>query len=62
MISLPILIIYKGKKIMEITHYRKQKIMLLARLNLGIASEDREEIDLYNQYQKNIYSKLNHKQ
>ena len=26
--------------------------MLLARLNLGLASEDKEEIDLYNHYQK----------
>ena len=31
--------------------------MLLARLNLGLASEDQEEINLYNQYQKNILSK-----
>ena len=30
--------------------------MLLARLNLGLASEDKEEIDLYNHYQKHIYS------
>ena len=40
---------------MAISHYRKQRIMLLARLNIGLASEDKEEIDLYNQYQKNIY-------
>jgi len=40
---------------MAISHYRKQRIMLLARLNLGLASEDKEEIDLYNHYQKNIY-------
>ena len=26
--------------------------MLLERLNLGLASEDKEEIDLYNYYQK----------
>ena len=31
--------------------------MLLARLNLGLASEDQEEIDLYNYYQKNIFPK-----
>ena len=48
--------------IMAISHYRKQRIMLLARLNLGLASEDKEEIDLYNHYQKNIYSEQNHQQ
>ena len=36
--------------------------MLLARLNLGLASEDQEEIDLYNHYQKNIYSEQNQQQ
>ena len=41
---------------MAISHHRKQKIMLLARLNLDLASEDKEEIDFYNHYQKNIYS------
>ena len=46
---------------MEISHYRKQRIMLLARLNLGLASEDKEEIDLYNHYQ-NIYSEQNQQQ
>ena len=45
---------------MTISYYRKQRIMLLAKLNLGIASEDKEEIDLYNHYQKNIYSEQNH--
>ena len=39
---------------MAISQYRKQRIMLLARLNLGLASEDKEEIDLYKHYQKNI--------
>jgi len=47
---------------MAISHYRKQRIMLLARLNLGLASEDKEEIDLYNHYQKNIYSEQNQQQ
>ena len=47
---------------MAISYYRKQKIMLLARFNLGLASEDKEEIDLYNHYQKNIYSEQNHQQ
>ena len=33
--------------------------MLLVILNLGLASEDQEEIDPYNHYQKNIYSEQN---
>ena len=53
---------WKNLIIMAISHYRKQRIMLLARLNLGLASEDKEEIDLYNHYQKNIYSEQNHQQ
>ena len=36
--------------------------MLLARLNLGLAGEDKEEIDLYDHYQKNIYLEQNQKQ
>ena len=36
--------------------------MLLARLNLGLASEDQQEIDLYNHCQKNIYSEQNQQQ
>ena len=44
---------------MAISHYRKQRIKLLARLKLGLASEDQGEIDLYNHYQKNIYSAQN---
>ena len=47
---------------MAISKYRKQRIKLLARLNLGLASEDQEEIDLYNHYQKNIYSAQNQQQ
>ena len=47
---------------MSLSHYRKQRIMLLARLNLSLASEDQEEIDLYNHYQKNIYSAQNQQQ
>ena len=47
---------------MAISYYRKQRIMLLARLNLGLASEDKEEIDLYNHYQKHIYSEQNHQE
>ena len=47
---------------MAISHFRKQRINLLARLNLGLASEDQEEIDLYNHYQKNIYSAQNQQQ
>ena len=44
---------------MEISHYKKQRIMLLARLKLGLGSEDKEEIYFYNHYQKNIYSEQN---
>ena len=47
---------------MVMSHYKNQRIMLLARLNLGIASKDQEEIDLYNYYQKNIYTEQNQKQ
>ena len=47
---------------MAISNYRKERIMLLARLNLGLASEDKEEIDLYNNYQKNIYSEQKQQQ
>ena len=36
--------------------------MHLARLNLDLASEDQEEIDLYNHHQKNIYSEQNQQQ
>ena len=42
---------------MTISNFRKQKIMLLARLDLGLASEDQEEINLYNHYKKNILPK-----
>ena len=52
----------KNSIIMAISHYRNQRIMLLARLNFGLASEDKEEIDLYNRYQKNIYSEQNQQQ
>ena len=47
---------------MALSLFRKQRIMLLARLNLGLASEDQEEVDLYNHYQKNIYSEQNQQQ
>ena len=53
---------WKNLIIMAISHHRKQRIMLLARLNLGLASEDKEEIDLYNRYQKNIYLEQNQQQ
>ena len=46
---------------MSISHFREQRIMLLARLNLGLASDDQEEIDLYNHYKRNIYSEQNQK-
>ena len=41
---------------MPISPYRDQRIMLLARLNLGLASDNQEEIDLYNHYKKNTSS------
>ena len=41
---------------MSTSYYREQRIMLLARLNIGLASEDQEEINLYNYYKK--YAKL----
>ena len=33
---------------MAINHFREQRIMLLAKMNLGIGSNDKEEIALYN--------------
>ena len=39
-LSLPILIILKGKKILSISYYREQRIMLLGRQNIMLASED----------------------
>ena len=39
---------------MEISHYRVQRIMLLARMNLGLASDDLEEVTLYNYYKRHI--------
>ena len=47
---------------MVISHYRQQRIMFLARLNLRLGCDDQDEIDLHNQYQKNIYSAINQKQ
>lgn len=43
---------------MEISHYRVQRIMLLARMNLGLASDDLEEVTLYNYYKKYINPEL----
>ena len=51
---MPILIILKGKKIMSISYYREQRIMLLGRQNIVFASEDQEEINLYNYCINNI--------
>ena len=47
---------------MALSHYTKQRIMLLARLNLSLVSDNQEEIDLHNHYQKNIYSAQNQQQ
>ena len=38
----------KGKKIISISYYSEQKIMLLGRQNIMLTSEDQEEINLYN--------------
>ena len=57
LLSLPILIILKGKKIVSISYYREQRIMFLGRQNIMLASEDQEEINLYNCCIKNINSK-----
>ena len=35
-----------------ISHFREQRIILLARLNLGIGSKDKDEIELYKYYQQ----------
>ena len=42
---------------MSISYYREQRIMLLGRQNIVLASEDQEEINLYNYCIKNINSK-----
>ena len=47
---------------MAITYHREQRIMLLAILNLGLASNDEVEKDLYNFYQNNIYLEQGPKQ
>ena len=46
---------------MPISFYKKQRIMLLARLKIGIGSEDQEEIDFYKYYQKRKYTEQNGK-
>ena len=46
---------------MSISHFREQRIILLARLNLDLACDDQGEIDLYNHYQKNTYSEQSRK-
>ena len=52
----------RKKEVMVISHYREQRIMLLARLNLGLATDDKEEIDLYNYYQINPTTEQDHQQ
>ena len=42
---------------MSISYYREQRIMILGRQNIVLASEDQEEINLYNYCIKNINSK-----
>ena len=52
-----ILIILKGKKILSISYYKEQRIILLGRQNIVLDSEDQKEINLYNYCIKNINSK-----
>ena len=52
----------KGKKIMSISYYREQRIILLGRQNIVLASEDQEKINLYNYCIKNINSKQDFEQ
>ena len=42
---------------MSISYYREQRIILLGRQNIVLASEDQEKINLYNYCIKNINSK-----
>ena len=41
-------------KIMSISYFSEKRIMLLGRQNIVLASEDQDEINLYNYYIKNI--------
>ena len=56
LLSLSIFIILK-EKILSVSYYSEQKIMLLGRQNIMLASKDQEEINLYNYCIKNINSK-----
>ena len=47
---------------MAISPYKEQRLILLARFNLGLASDDLEEIDIYNNYQRNINEEKDRKQ
>ena len=42
---------------MSISYYREQRIKILGRQNIVLASEDQEEINIYNYCIKNINSK-----
>ena len=48
--GLQILMIWKGKKVMVISHYRVQRIMLLVRVNVGLANLKTSQYQ--NQYSK----------
>ena len=48
LIGLPMLMIWKVKKIMTIKYYREQRIIILGRQDFVLASKDQEEINLYN--------------
>jgi len=47
---------------MSISYYREQRIILLGRQNIVLASEDQEKINLYNYCIKNINSKQDFEQ
>ena len=51
---MPILIILKGKKNNVNFILQRERIMILGRQNIVLASEDQEEINLYNYCIKNI--------
>ena len=49
--------IFERLKIMSISYYREQRIILLGKQNIVLASEDQEKINLYNYCLKIIKSK-----
>ena len=43
---------------MNLSHFREQRIELLARLHLGLGSKDHDEIKIYNYYKTIQKSKI----